>query len=516
MDFRGYFSDPSHKFGLRKFRSSNRPSDIIVSMSLTSAPPARASMVLVLSTLAACGGAATSAEPTTSTARAAEIRFTLRPSAENPTQVAVEGCYEGIPLSPTPPLPNVHDVVPADGGEALLVSPEGSVDLRPLESGDCVRYQVDLSADQQLSFGGAELGYWLGPPSLVLLVPHTAPRATPVSIRMELPSGQVPFASFDGPADAASGLRTEVSAIRAAALVGWGHGFGQGSASAGGAALDWTLLPGSAWSIEAVSGWLGDAARGASAVLGRFPYAALSMVVVAVDDAPSPVVFDYLVPGSGGVVLVRVDRTLEPGILREHPAALLEMLRLGTPVMTDDLWLTEGFLAYYREIVAVRLGYQRERDAYRHLHLMLGSFQARRDRPSADDGAGLLPDVPSVAKGVALALAADVAFRATGSSLDARMAAAFGEASQRNAMHTADEVIAALDAGLEAPVVAPLARAIRRGGGEDVVQDAYRALAMTPGRRGRLELRGGRAAGAELRAAITAPTPSEEAVAEAP
>jgi hypothetical protein len=484
-------------------------------MSLTTTA-ARAAIVLGLSAAlaplaASCGGAPSASEQAAAATRAPEIRFTLQPSAEDLTHVAVEACYDGIPFSTTPPLPHVHDVARASAGEELFVSQEGSVDLRPLESGDCIRYQADLSADQQLSFGSGALGYWIGPPERILVIPHTAPRDTPLSLRVTLPAGAASFSSLRSDGDA---LRTDVATVRGAALIGWGNGFGQGQASVGGGALEWTLLPGSEWSTEAISGWLGDAARGASGVLGRFPYESLSMVVVAVDAPAVPVVFDYLVPGSGGVAVVRVDRTLSAGLLREHPAALREMLRLGMPVMTEDLWLTEGILAYYREIVAVRLGYQRANDAFRHLHLMLGAFQARRDRPSDSDVGALLPEVSHVDRGVALALLADVALRAAGSSLDARIGEAFGEASKRDVIHTADEAVAALDAGLESPVLAPLARAIARGRTSDELEAAYRELSMTPRRRGRVDLQG-RSAGARLRASITAAAPPTEVIAEA-
>ena len=463
--------------------------------------------------LASCGGAGAPGA-TTQTAQSPEIRFTLRPSPASLAELSVEACYDAIPFSTTPALAHIRDVERSDGGDPLLVSPEGSVDLRPLDSGDCIRYVADLPADGQLSFGGAEAGYWMGPPSLLLVIPHTAPRDTPVAITWEGPSDDV--ATFSSLRREGEQWRANVAAIRSAALVGWGRGFGQDGASAGGGALEWTLLPGSEWPVETVSAWLGDALRGASSVLGRFPYETFSMVVVPVDEPPSPVVFDYLVPGTGGVALVRVDRSLGAGELREHGAALLEMLRLGMPVMTDDLWLTEGILAYYREIVGARLGYQSKNDAFRHLHVMLGSFQARRDRPSDSDMSELLPSERGAEKGVAFALIADVAFRARGTSLDERLSAAFGEASARNAIHSADAVIAALDAGLEEPVAGPAARAIRSGAASAELDAAYQRLALTPKRRGRLSLRG-RSDGSALRTAITsAPPPAaEEAVAAA-
>jgi hypothetical protein len=485
---------------------------------LVSARIARAPLVFGASALlaltASCGGASTASEATTAAAQGPELRFTLRPSAEDLTKVDVEACYRGIPFSTTPPLPSVRDVVGPDGSAQLLVSPEGSVDLRPLASGDCIRYRAELPADQQLDFGSGELGYWIGPPNRLLVIPHTAPRDTPLSVRLELPADVTSIAS-SSLRPTGDALRTDVATVRGAALIGWGKGFGRGEATAGGGSLDWTLLPGSEWSVEAISGWLGDAARGASAVLGRFPYESLALVVVAVDEPPAPVVFDYLVPGSGGVAVVRVDRSLSAGALREHPAALLEMLRLGLPVMTDDLWAMEGVLAYYREIVGVRLGYQRANDAFRHLHQMLGDLQDRRYRPRESSAGALLPDVPRADRGVALALLADVALRRAGSSLDARIGVAFGDASRRNAIHSLDDVVAALDAGLERPVVAPLARAVARGTIGDELGDAYRQLAMTAKRGGNVSLGGGRSAGARLRAAITAAAPPTEAVAEA-
>ncbi len=454
--------------------------------------------------LAACGGgsATTAGDGTTAAgaSRAASIRFHVTPTPERPAQVSVTACYTGVTLSPTPPLAHVTEVTREGGGEPLLVS-DGSVDLRPLASGDCIAYDADLPVDQQTSFGGGDAGFWAGPLHQVLVLPHTASRSTPVTVELALPSDASYVVSLPSEAGV---VRTDVAAIRGSTLAAWGSGIAQGEATEGGAALRYTVLPGAEWPVQTVSSWLLEAVRGASSALGRFPYRSLSLVAVPVDDEASPVVFDHLVPGDGGLLVVRVHRGLASAALREHPSAMLEMLRLGVPTLAEDEWLIDGLLGYYREVLSARLGYQPANDTFRHIHTLLARFQARRDRPDSLDPGELALASEDAPKGLALALAADAALRAADGSLDARMAAAFGDEARRNAMRSADDVIAALDAGLPEPLFAPLARRIGRGGADGVVSEAYGRLGMSPARRGRLELRSAGGAGAR-RAAITAP-----------
>jgi hypothetical protein len=186
------------------------------------------------------------------------------------------------------------------------------------------------------------------------------------------------------------------------------------------------------------------------------------------------VYFGMAVRGGGPAVMLLISSAAADDAFPGEWVAIHEFLHHGMPFVDhDDAWLSEGFVTYYTELLRTRAGFRAEAGAWK---AMLAGFERGRDSgvglPLADESREM-HDNHAYQRvywgGAAIALLADVALRAAGTSLDAAMRELQRCCAATPRIWPAEQVLATLDAWLEGsqelqlgpqlrPIVGPILR----------------------------------------------------------
>ncbi len=198
--------------------------------------------------------------------------------------------------------------------------------------------------------------------------------------------------------------------------------------------------------------WLRRAAETVASLYGgTFPVPRLQVIVVPYSGGGDPVYFGLALRGGGPAVQLLISDTAKDADFPGEWVAIHEMLHHGMPFIDHaEAWLSEGFVTYYTEVLRGRMGLLSERAAWQAI--MAGMDRGKAT--SAELTLGQASREMHVHRayqhvywgGAAIALLADVALRAAGSSLDHRMHALQRCCAQSPRIWTAPETVAAMDA----------------------------------------------------------------------
>jgi hypothetical protein len=143
----------------------------------------------------------------------------------------------------------------------------------------------------------------------------------------------------------------------------------------------------------------------------------VQVIVEPVGPAREPVVFGRAMQAGGEAVLLYLAGDAEDADLPLEWIAVHELTHLGLPwIVTEDAWLSEGFVTWYQETLRGRAGYYGQEGAWRALEE--GFARGRRstsDRPLAEESR-LMAQRHAYMRvywaGAALAMRIDLALRA--------------------------------------------------------------------------------------------------------
>jgi len=311
-------------------------------------------------------------------------------------------------------------------GGARLPVIRGEIDLRSLRRGDHLMYRVDLARAASvagLAAGGDD--HWLMSPGAWLWRDRSRAIRGGALVRFELPEGV--YATTPWPSAGGVWLRLDEAGFRRPGFVAFGTARPIAIQAAG---VEATLVPlGQGWrlSSEELSRWLRFVVQGVSTVTGRFP--ADRVLLAAVPVPGSGVRFGVVRRGGGASVAFLVGRDTSLSELENSWVVWHELSHLLLPTLpVADAWFYEGLATYYQEVLRARMGLQSERRAWQNLleGFARGAADGSPGRPLSME-ATLMGQDRAYQRiywtGTAFMLAADLALRRRGSSLDAALGA---------------------------------------------------------------------------------------------
>ncbi len=372
--------------------------------------------------------------------------------------MSVDVCFRGAP--PRVLIPGV-----SAAGAALLEAraatgrrlpaPRGRIALDGVAPGTCVQYRIDLEvalsavrfADRYGHDVVTSAGAWLWRPARL--------GTAAASLELDLPAGvsaALPWPRVDG------AYRLPRSAFQRASFTAFGR-FQPHRFQRGGAQVEVVRL-GDGWRLDDAGAEraLSLVMDGVSTVRGRFPVR--QVLVLLVPSFASGVHFGMVRRGGGCSVAFLTGRessaeTLERSWVTWHELSHL----LLPPIEQRDAWLYEGLATYYQEVLPARMGVQAPEQAWSSL--VAGFDRGFRGSPADPLGRASATMMQTGAflrvywSGTAYVLEADVALRQRGSSLD-RVLARAAALRDHATTWTAERLLAALDRGLQPPVLTPL------------------------------------------------------------
>ncbi|MFN0038123.1 MAG: hypothetical protein ACKVP2_01240 [Burkholderiales bacterium] len=295
------------------------------------------------------------------------------------TELQVRACFDGAP-------PEALYAESLDAALALIevriegsgkaVEPAGSIRLKNVPDNGCIAYRADVSrpikkhdrtGGKIRKVGGDLLtstGIWLWRP-LQLAADED------IEIAFALPEGVSVSAPWL-PVSMAPGravFRMGRSPQDWPASVAFGR-FRERELRVGDARLRVSVLDGSpAPDIEALHGWIADAAQMVANLYGRFPLPQAQVVIApgARGNAPTPEA--YVVRGGGPAMHFFVNQRRPIREFYEDWTAVHELSHLLLPyVDPDDAWLSEGIATYYQNVLRARAGRMSADEGWRRLH----------------------------------------------------------------------------------------------------------------------------------------------------
>ncbi|HEX3774577.1 MAG TPA: hypothetical protein VHV51_08945 [Polyangiaceae bacterium] len=419
---------------------------------------------------------------------AESLRYEVRLDASLST-IDVEVCPRGFRIarleSPSPGAQELLGGDPIITPEAEFRCSEDGVDLPSIRADECLSYRVHLPdrARDPSALRRVDRDL-LASPDLWLWVPTPRPATLAMRVHFTLPNGVV--AALPWPKSGEDFALPE-TAFTWKAGGAFAHAPPKILPLEGGE-LAWTAL-GQGFEHEAeVEAWLGDGARAASLLFGRFPLA--HAVVLGVPGARGRASFGMALRGGGPAVVILLDRFADAASLASDWTSTHEFLHLGVPRLPpEDAWLFEGLATYYTEVVRARAGAISPAAAYQHL---LDGFERGRkhagERTLREASAAMRQNHDFYRvywSGAALAFLTDVAARrAGGPTLDAALRSFADCCAASEEDWDAERVLAKLDAELGAPRFATIAHASLNRAAFPELGAALRELGVAPGTRG--------------------------------
>lgn len=291
--------------------------------------------------------------------------------------IAVRMCFADTPPAALRPLVDdavdVVDALGVEGRDAGLNFADGTVSLRGVRPGECVRWRVDLRAGAEGGRGRALS--WVGDSVLVrqsmwLLWPTDAPGDVRPTLTLHTPQGvraSVPWPLLDGDRDG-----PEATYALDTTVARW-----LGYTAFGALAIDRFERAGAAVEIvrldepiacdpDGVRRWITDALDGAAMLYGRYPRDRLQVIVVPTDGNDGTVYFGAAARGGGSGVYLLLDTEAQAERLPGGWTTVHEFLHHGMPFVADA-WMSEGFVSYYTEVMRTRQGHRSEAEGWREL-----------------------------------------------------------------------------------------------------------------------------------------------------
>ncbi|MBK6809676.1 MAG: hypothetical protein IPG81_12360 [Sandaracinaceae bacterium] len=201
-----------------------------------------------------------------------------------------------------------------------------------------------------------------------------------------------------------------------------------------------------------LSDHLASAVAMVASVGGAFP---AERVLAIVWPAPSdqPVQFGLTKRGGGASILLFFGDRAPAGSLTNDWVTVHELAHLLHPrVPAADRWLSEGIATYYQEVLRARAGWKTPEQAWARIAEGFAVGERSGTGRSLTDEASAMHETAAYTRvywgGTAFVLAADMALRRRGSSLDEAVARCLREVEHSSSPVTARALVAAFDAEL--------------------------------------------------------------------
>jgi hypothetical protein len=180
---------------------------------------------------------------------------------------------------------------------------------------------------------------------------------------------------------------------------------------------------------------------------------AVQMAIVWPAPSDQPVQFGLTKRGGGASILLFFGDRAPAGSLTNDWVTVHELAHLLHPrVPAADRWLSEGIATYYQEVLRARFGWKTPEQAWARIAEGFAVGQRTGTGRSLTDEASAMHETAAYTRvywgGTAFVLAADMALRARGSSLDEAVARCLREVEHSASPVTARALVAALDAEL--------------------------------------------------------------------
>jgi hypothetical protein len=377
-------------------------------------------------------------------------------------RLAVNACFAGTPpRALVPAVPEARRLVNRidlyrDGRTIPMRLQRGAIDGASLRTGDCVRYDVDITlalGDSDGLLGARLVGQdLLLSPDLWLWQPEPVGDLPRIVARFSLPPGIGVAAPWPREHD---GFVIPESQWTMRSQVAFG-GFSTVDVAASSLGLEVSYL-GSGWHDRRPSeSWLDEAARAAILLRDRGPTSPIQVVVA--PDPDRDLSFGFALRGGGSTVVLLANPTHTEADLRSDWTATHELLHLGFPATAaEDAWLAEGFATYYQEILRARVGIVSPEEAWAALVAGFSRGQGAKSQATLRAESRDMHEThrywPVYWSGAALMLTADVALRRTGRTLDEGVRSLARCCLEGSRIYPADELVARLDKYYGAPIV---------------------------------------------------------------
>lgn len=301
--------------------------------------------------------------------------------------LGVRACFDGRPpaelVAESLDAPLVLIEARVEGRRGII-EPSGSLSLRSLPENGCLVYSVNVSrpirqhdrTDGKVRRLGRDLmtsvGLWLWRPATLAAdedveisfqLREGLSVSAPWQPLMLLPERAV-FRLGHAPADEPS-------------FVAFGR-FREREVRVGDAKLRLSVLEGSPpVSVDAMAGWIEEAAQSIAGLYGRFPVAQAQVLVVPDARGAEPTPWAHVMRGGAPAVHFFVNQRRPIEEFHEDWTAVHEFSHLLLPLVSrDDAWLYEGMATYYQNVLRARAGKISPREAWVMMH---AGFQRGRD-----------------------------------------------------------------------------------------------------------------------------------------
>ncbi len=413
------------------------------------------------------------------------------------TELSVRACFDGAPPaglvaeSLDAPLALIEARAETSRAE---IEPSGSLSLKSLAEGECLRYRVDVSrairvhdrSGDKIRRVGRDLATAVG---IWLWRPEVLAADEDVELAFSLPDGvsvSAPWHKVD--AAPVPTYRLGRTPHEWPAVVAFGR-FKERILAVGGAQLRLAVLDGNPPVDEArMSEWIADAAQMVSAVYGRFPFPHAQIVLVPNSRGNEPAPWAYVVRGGSPAVHFFINQRRPVQEFFDDWTSTHELAHLLLPFIDhDDAWVSEGVATYYQNVLRARAGRMSPQQAWSAMH---NGFQ--RGRESAP-GMTLAQATESMYRertfmrvyweGTAIMLLADTRLRqltAGKQSLDTALASLHDCCLQPERTWSARELFTKLDELTGTQVFSELYAAHVGSSGFPDLSGTYRALGIVP------------------------------------
>lgn len=398
----------------------------------------------------------------------------------------VLGCASAPPVAVPRANHIAYFVAPARGGELMDVEAcaTGPVVLRPWSTpwerievlagarvgdtlrgdpGGCVRYRATLVANRQVLAGPEALlsaqSEWLMPPvgqvaqaELHFALTPEQEVATAWPVLTEGAEAAVTRVGQDPPGTHAAGFLLPPLALALPSDVLLGR-FELDTRPVGDTELRVARVAGPLAHGEAeLSDHLASAVAMVASVGGAFP-AERVLAIVWPSPSDQPVQFGLTKRGGGASILLFFGDRAPTGSLTNDWVTVHELSHLLHPrVPAADRWLSEGIATYYQEVLRARFGWKTPEQAWARIAEGFAVGQRTGTGRSLTDEASAMHETAAYTRvywgGTAFVLAADMALRRRGSSLDEAIARCLREVEHSASPVTARALVAAFDAEL--------------------------------------------------------------------
>lgn len=286
------------------------------------------------------------------------IYYTFRP-ARDLSAMAADVCFVGPrPARLVPPTKDAAPLIRSahDHAGAALELTEGAFALDTIASGDCIRYDVDLTGalDAESLRDGASLigGDALLSPDWWLWAPEGEP-APPAFARFESQGGPHPAMPWPHEGRGLFDRRIPPTAFMWKAQ----GAFAQRSPrvlTVGDAKLDVTVLGAGFGEREpAITSWLIRSANAVAGLFGRFPLKRAQVLLVS--DERRKESFGYALRGGGPSATLLLPPSPSDQALADDWTAVHELLHFSHPPMsTSEAWFFEGLATYLTALARAR------------------------------------------------------------------------------------------------------------------------------------------------------------------